>query len=70
MGKANRGGILPLSGETFETLQQKHPEVSEASDYTLLKETRQEVYPAIYESINSEMVNDTIKLTRGAAGPS
>ena len=70
MGKANRGGILPLSGETFETLQQKHPEVSEASDYTILKETRQEVHPAIYESINSEMVNDTIKLTRGATDPS
>ena len=47
--KANKGEILPLSGETFEILQQKHPETSEASDEILLKETPQEVHPVIYE---------------------
>ena len=26
--KANTGGILPLNNETFEILQQKHPETS------------------------------------------
>ena len=26
--KPNKGGVLPLSDETFEILQQKHPEVS------------------------------------------
>ena len=66
----NKGGILPLSYETFEILQQKHPEVSEESDDILLKETTQEVHPVIYESINSEMVKDAIKKTRRAAGPS
>ena len=68
--KGNTGGILPLSDETFEILQQKHPEASEASDDILLKGTPQEVHPVIYESINSEMVKDAIKKTRGAAGPS
>ena len=43
----NKGGILPLSYETFEILQQKHPEVSEESDDILLKETTQEVHPVI-----------------------
>ena len=46
--KANRGWILPLSDETFEILQQKHPEASEASDEILLKETPQEVHPVFY----------------------
>ena len=68
--KANKGEILPVSGETFEILQQKHPKTSEASDEILLKETPQEVHPVIYESINSEMVKDAIKKTRGAAGSS
>ena len=47
--KANKGEILPVSGETFEILQQKHPKTSEASDEILLKETPQEVHPVIYE---------------------
>ena len=68
MEKANKGGILPLSDETFEILQQKHPEASEASDDMLLKETPPEVHLVIYESINSEMVKDALKKTRGAAG--
>ena len=61
MEKANNGGILSLSDEKFEILQQKHPDASEASDDILLKETPQEVHPAIYERINSEMVKDAIK---------
>ena len=47
--KANKGKILPLSDETFEILQQKHTEASEASDDILLKETTQEVDPVIYK---------------------
>ena len=62
--------MLPLSEKTFEILQQKHPEVSEASDDILLKEIPQEIHRVIYESINSEMVKNVIKKTRGAAGPS
>ena len=47
--KANKGGILPLSDETFEILQEKHTEASEASDDILLKETTQEVDLVIYK---------------------
>ena len=70
MGKANKKGILPLSDETFEMLQQKYPESCEASDDILLKKLPQEVDPVIYKNINSEMVKDAIKKTRGAAVPS
>ena len=74
--KANKGGILPLSEERFEILQQKHPETSEApyeknpTKRILLKETPQEVHSVIYESINSDMVKDAMKRTKGAVGPS
>ena len=68
--KANKGGILPLSDETFEIFQPKYSEASEASDDILLKETPQKVNPVIYESIHLEIVKDAIKKTRGAAGPS
>ena len=54
--KAKKGGILPLSDETFDILQQKHPEAPEASDDRLLKEKPQEMHPVIYESINSETI--------------
>ena len=37
--KVNKGGILSLSDETFEILQQKHSKASEASDDILLKGT-------------------------------
>ena len=70
MEKTNKGGILPRSDETFEILQQKHLEASEASVDMLLKETPQEVHLVIYESINSEMVKYALKKTRGAAGRS
>ena len=47
--KANKRGILPHSDETFEILQEKHTEASEASDDILLKETTQEVDLVIYK---------------------
>ena len=65
MEKSKKGGILLLSDESFEILQQKHPEASEASDHILLKETPLKVHPVIYESMNSEMVKYTVKKTRG-----
>ena len=64
MKKATKGGILPLSDETLEILQQKHPKAPEASDERLLKETPQEVRPVIYESINSEMIRCSKKDNR------
>ena len=62
--------MLRLSVETFEMLQQKRFKASEASDDIILKGTPQEVHPVTCESINSEIVKDAIKKTRGAAGPS
>ena len=68
--QANKGGILSLSVEMFEILQQKHSKVSKGSDDILIQEKPQEVHPVIYESINSEVVKDAIKKTRRATVPS
>ena len=62
--KAKKGGILPLSDETYDILQQEHPEAPEASDDRLLKETPHEMHPDIYESINLEMIRYSKKDNR------
>ena len=60
---SKKGGILPLTEETFETLLEKHPKTSEASNDTLIEEEVQNVHPVIYDSIDSKMVRDAIKGT-------
>ena len=67
---SNKGGILPLTEETFEVLLEKHPKASEASNDILIQEEVQNVHPVIYDSIDSEMVRDAIEKTRDSAGPS
>ena len=48
----------------------KHPKASEASNGILVEEEVQNVHPVIYGSIDSQIVRDAIKKTRGSAGPS
>ena len=67
---SKKGGILPLTEETFEMLLEKHPKASEASNDILIEEEVQNVHPVIYDSIDSELVRDTIKKTCGSADPS
>ena len=57
---SNKGGILPLTEETFEVLLEKHPKASEAPNDILIEEEVQNVHPVIYGSIDSEMVRDAI----------
>ena len=57
---SNKGGILPLTDETFEVLLEKHPKASEAPNDILIEEEVQNVHPVIYDSIDSEMVRDAI----------
>ena len=67
---SNKGGILPLTEETFEVLLEKHPKASEASNDILIQEEFQNEHPVIYDSIDSEMVRNATEKTRGSAGPS
>ena len=65
----NKGGILPLTEETFEVLLEKHSKAYEVSNDILIEEEAQNVRTVIYDSIDSEMVRDAAKKTRGT-GPS
>ena len=67
---SSKGGILPLTEETFEVLFEKHPKASKASNDILIKEEVQNLHPVIYDSIHSEMVRGAIKKARGSAGHS
>ena len=60
---SNKGGILPLTEETFEVLLEKHLKASEASNDLLIEEEVQNVHPVIYDSTDSEMVIDAIEKT-------
>ena len=61
---SNKGGILPLTEETFEVLLEKHPKASKASNDILIQGEVRNVYPVIYDSIDSEMVRDATTATR------
>ena len=65
---SNKGGILPLTEETFEVLLGKHPKAFEASKDILTEEEVQNVHPVIYDKIDLEMVKDAIEKSRGSAG--
>ena len=67
---SKKGGILPLTEETFEMLLEKHPKASEASTDILIEEEVQNVHRVTYDSIESKMVRDAIIKTRSSAGPS
>ena len=66
---SKKGGILPVTGETFEVLLEKHPKASEASNDILIEEEVQNTHPVIYDSVDSKIVRDAIIKTRGSAGP-
>ena len=50
--ESSKGGILPLTEETFEMLLEKHPKASEASNDILIGEEVENVHPVIYDSID------------------
>ena len=70
MESSNKGGLLPLTEETFEMLLEKHPKASEASNDILIEEEVPNVHPVIYNRTDSKIVRDAIIKTRGSAGPS
>ena len=67
---SNKGGILPLTDETFKVLLEKRPNKYKASNEILIEEEVQDVHPVICDSIDSEMARHAIEKTRGSAGPS
>ena len=48
---SNKGGILPLTYETFEVLLEKHPKASKAPSGVLIEEEVQHVHIVIYMTV-------------------
>ena len=49
-------GILPLNGETLNSLKEKHPEAQPVSEEILLQGEKQEIHPVILDVIDEEMI--------------
>ena len=64
------GGILPLTEETMQLLQSKHPEAQECQPEAIFEMQAPEVHPVVFEEIDGESVRKAAMLTRGGSGPS
>ena len=70
-------GVLSLeadagSGKSVrEVLKEKHPQPRPVAEEALLSiESKEDVHPVLYESVNGELIRSMILRTQGAAGPS
>ena len=64
--RSNKEGILPLKDENFEMCLGKHPKASTVPNKILLGQNVQDMHPVIYNRINSDLVREAIKKTRGS----
>ena len=65
-----KNGILPLTGQTLNQLQLKHPEGKEASQEILLTDTPETIHLIKFESIDVEKIQKAAVKTQGGSGPS
>ena len=60
-----KNGILPLTGETLNQLQLKHPEGKEASQEILLIDTPETIHLIKFKSVDTEKIQKTAVKTQG-----
>lgn len=63
-------GILPLTKQTLNQLQLKHPEGKEASQEILLTDVPETIHPIKFENIDVEKIQKAAVKTQGGSGPS
>ena len=68
--EAEYGGILPLTTETLEELQLKHPKASPSNESVLVKGELPFVDPAMFNNIDESSITKAALKTKGSAGPS
>ena len=66
----NSKGLLPLSDDVMEQLQEKHPEPQEARLGSLLFGPIEDIPNCLYHHIDGEMIRDAALRTKGSGGPS
>ena len=63
-------GVLPLSDDTLGKLKDKHPDAALAYKGSLLFGPIDDIPASYYDRIDERMIENAIKQTKGAAGPS
>ena len=61
------GGILPLTDETFQLLELKHPDAKNNSQQTLLPGPIQKMHPILYDDIDEELMKKAAIRTKGGS---
>ena len=64
------GGILPLTEETMQLLQSKHPDAKECLPEAVIDMQVPDVHPVVFEEIDGESVRKAAMATKGGSGPS
>ena len=64
------GGILPLSDETFQLLQTKHPESKPCHPDALIDTQAPEVHEVVFDTISEASIKSAAMNTKGGSGPS
>jgi hypothetical protein len=68
--EGENGGVLSLDDQTMALLVQKHPAAEKAQPNTLLPGPQEQIHPAIFDAITSEVVMKAALKTKGGSGPS
>ena len=65
-----RGSILPVTDETLQLLELKHPDAKDTSQQALLQGPIQNMHPIVFDDIDEELIKNAAIRTKGGAGPS
>ena len=63
-------GILPLTKQTMEELQLKHPPASPSSETVILEGDIPFADPVMFNNIDEQCISKAALKTKGSAGPS
>ena len=61
-------GLLSLTPEVLEGLEEKHPEAADNADKSLLYRPIDHIPPSVFDLINEEMIYDAATKTKGSDG--
>ena len=70
LDEGSNGGILPLTEDTMQCLQQKHPRGNAKNEMMLLQGPLKKINSIIYDNINANLIKRCAINTKGSAGPS
>ena len=62
--------ILPLTDETLQLLNLKHPDAKDTSQQGLLQVPIQKMHPIVYADIDEELIKKAAIGTKGGSAPS